>query len=56
MRQAVQEIRGPVQRIDYLFFSPPIRAGRVRVIPGDSGSDHRPVWAEFDLGPSTAQP
>lgn len=43
-----------VQRIDYLFFSPQIQANRVRVIPGDSGSDHRPVWARFDLRPATA--
>jgi endonuclease/exonuclease/phosphatase family metal-dependent hydrolase len=40
-----------VQRIDYLFFSPEIEAGRVRVLPDAGGSDHRPVWAEFDLEP-----
>lgn len=47
------EVASPVNlavlRIDYLFFSSGIRVNRVRVIPGDSGSDHRPVWAEFDL-------
>jgi vancomycin resistance protein VanJ len=37
-----------VQRIDFLFHSAEIQASRVRVIPGDSGSDHRPVWARFD--------
>lgn len=41
----------PVQRIDYLFHSPEIRVAQVRVITGDSGSDHRPVWARFDLRP-----
>jgi vancomycin resistance protein VanJ len=41
-----------VQRIDYLFFSPPLEAGRVRVLPRAGGSDHRPVWAEFDLEPA----
>jgi endonuclease/exonuclease/phosphatase family metal-dependent hydrolase len=40
------------QRIDYIFTSPEIQARQVRVIPGDSGSDHRPVWAQFELSPS----
>jgi endonuclease/exonuclease/phosphatase (EEP) superfamily protein YafD len=39
----------PVQRIDYIFHSPEIRSAEVRVVSGDSGSDHRPVWARFDL-------
>jgi vancomycin resistance protein VanJ len=44
----------PVQRIDYLFHSPDIRVTEVQVITGDSGSDHRPLWAEFDLEPTNA--
>jgi hypothetical protein len=24
----------------------------VRVVRGDSGSDHRPLWARFDLNPN----
>ncbi|HSJ54874.1 MAG TPA: endonuclease/exonuclease/phosphatase family protein [Anaerolineae bacterium] len=43
-----------VQRIDYLFSSPEIQPSRVRVLPHDSGSDHRPVWALFDLAPASA--
>jgi len=43
-----------VQRIDYLFYTPEIQAGRVRVLSHDSGSDHRPVWAQFDLDPASA--
>ncbi len=39
----------PVQRIDYLFHSPEIRVADVRVGSGDTGSDHRSVWARFDL-------
>jgi vancomycin resistance protein VanJ len=38
-----------VQRIDYLFHSPDIQALDVRLIRGDSGSDHRPVLGEFEL-------
>ena len=41
----------PVQRIDYIFHSPEIQVAEVRVVSGDSGSDHRPVWARFDLSP-----
>ncbi len=41
----------PVQRIDYIFHSPEIRVAEVRVVSGDSGSDHRPLWARFDLKP-----
>jgi len=40
------------QRIDYIFNSPEIQVRQVRVISGDSGSDHRPVWAQFELSPS----
>jgi endonuclease/exonuclease/phosphatase (EEP) superfamily protein YafD len=40
-----------VQRIDYLFHSPDIQAVDVHPIRGDSGSDHRPLWAQFDLEP-----
>jgi endonuclease/exonuclease/phosphatase (EEP) superfamily protein YafD len=47
----ISPINLAVQRIDYLFYSSEIKPGRVRVITGDSGSDHRPVWAEFDLEP-----
>lgn len=38
-----------VQRIDYLFHSPEIRATDAQVIHRDSGSDHYPVWAAFDV-------
>jgi len=41
----------PFQRIDYLFYSPEISVTRVQVITRDTGSDHRPVWAQFDLNP-----
>lgn len=42
----------PVQRIDYLFHSPEIKTSEVRVVRGDSGSDHRPLWAQFNLNPN----
>lgn len=41
----------PLQRIDYLFHSPEIAATKVRVLPEDSGSDHLPTVAQFDLSP-----
>lgn len=41
----------PFQRIDYLFYSPEISVTRVQVITNDTGSDHRPLWAQFDLNP-----
>jgi vancomycin resistance protein VanJ len=41
----------PVQRIDYIFHSPEVQVAEARVVSGDSGSDHRPVWAQFDLSP-----
>ncbi len=41
----------PVQRIDYMFHSAEIMVSDVQVIRGDSGSDHRPLWARFDLNP-----
>ena len=40
-----------VQRIDYIFHSPEVIVAEVEVLSGDSGSDHRPVWAQFDLTP-----
>jgi endonuclease/exonuclease/phosphatase (EEP) superfamily protein YafD len=43
----------PFQRIDYLFYSPDISVISVKVIKEDTGSDHRPLWAQFDLGKST---
>ena len=39
------------QRIDYIFHSPEIEITQVRVVSNDSGSDHRPVWAQFELNP-----
>ncbi len=52
------EIESPVnvavQRIDYVFSSRDVRAIRVRVISHDGGSDHRPVWVEFDLHATSA--
>ncbi len=41
----------PVQRIDYFFHSPEIRVNQIQVIREDTGSDHRPLWAQFDLKP-----
>jgi endonuclease/exonuclease/phosphatase family metal-dependent hydrolase len=41
----------PFQRIDYLFCTPDIRVVDVQVISGYTGSDHRPLWARFDLVP-----
>jgi len=40
-----------VQRIDYIFHSPEIIVAEVQVVGGDSGSDHRPVWAQLELNP-----
>jgi len=40
------------QRIDYIFNSPEIQARQVRMITTESGSDHRPVWAQFELSPA----
>ena len=40
-----------VQRIDYIFHSPEIIVAEVEVVSGNSGSDHQPVWAHFDLNP-----
>jgi vancomycin resistance protein VanJ len=40
-----------VQRIDYIFHSPEITVVDVEVVTGDSGSDHRPVWARLELNP-----
>jgi endonuclease/exonuclease/phosphatase (EEP) superfamily protein YafD len=42
----------PFQRIDYLFNSQRVRTVKIRVISEDIGSDHRPIWAQFDLGKS----
>jgi vancomycin resistance protein VanJ len=39
------------QRIDYIFHSPEIEVAQVRVVSSDSKSDHRPVWAQFELNP-----
>ena len=41
----------PMQRIDYIFHSPEITVAEVEVLTGDSGSDHRPVWAQLDINP-----
>jgi endonuclease/exonuclease/phosphatase (EEP) superfamily protein YafD len=41
----------PVQRIDYIFSSQEIMPAKVEVVRGDSGSDHRPVWALVDINP-----
>lgn len=41
----------PFQRIDYFFHTPEISVTRVQVITQDTGSDHRPLWAQFDLKP-----
>ena len=41
----------PMQRIDYIFHSPEITVVDVEVVTGDSGSDHRPVWARLELNP-----
>jgi vancomycin resistance protein VanJ len=41
----------PFQRIDYLFYSPQINVSQVKVVTEDTGSDHRPLWAQFDLNP-----
>ena len=41
----------PAQRLDYLFYSGEIRALKARVLRRDSGSDHRALVGEFDLGP-----
>lgn len=49
--EIASKINLPVQRIDYLFHSPEIRVHQVDLIARDSGSDHVPVWAEFDLAP-----
>ncbi len=39
----------PFQRIDYIFYSDSLDANAARVIRSDTGSDHRPVIAEFDI-------
>lgn len=41
----------PFQRIDYLFYTPDISVTWVQVLKDDTGSDHRPLWAQFDLNP-----
>jgi vancomycin resistance protein VanJ len=46
----------PVQRIDYLFHSPEIRVADVHVGSSDTGSDHRSVWARFDLHTQAGNP
>lgn len=39
----------PAQRIDYLFHSDAITVAKARVIPNEAGSDHRPLFARFQL-------
>lgn len=41
----------PFQRIDYLFYSPEIHISKVDVVKKDTGSDHRPLFAQFELTP-----
>lgn len=41
----------PFQRIDYFFHTPEIGVTNIQVITQDTGSDHRPLLAEFDLKP-----
>jgi endonuclease/exonuclease/phosphatase family metal-dependent hydrolase len=40
-------INFPFQRIDYLFYSPELSVLSVSVISKESGSDHRPLLAQF---------
>ena len=42
-------INFPFQRIDYLFYSPDINVLKVGLNYFHSGSDHLPLWAQFDL-------
>jgi endonuclease/exonuclease/phosphatase family metal-dependent hydrolase len=39
----------PFQRVDYLFYSPGIKVLKVNVSRFDTGSDHLPLLASFDL-------
>jgi vancomycin resistance protein VanJ len=41
----------PVQRIDYLFLSPDIRVTQAKVLDSKGGSDHLPLFGQFDLTP-----
>ena len=40
-----------VQRIDYLFHSPEIAVTKAKVLTEESGSDHLPTVAQFELNP-----
>jgi endonuclease/exonuclease/phosphatase (EEP) superfamily protein YafD len=44
----------PAQRIDYLFYSPEISATKVEIIAGESGSDHFPLLAQFQVAVEAA--
>jgi endonuclease/exonuclease/phosphatase family metal-dependent hydrolase len=41
----------PFQRIDYIFHTKDLCITNVKVISTDTGSDHRPIWAQFELPP-----
>lgn len=43
------DINLPFQRIDYLFHSTELGVQSIKVIAEESGSDHRPILAEFAL-------
>lgn len=43
------------QRIDYIFHSSEIRVTQVHVLRVDTGSDHYPLWGQFELLPEMDQ-
>lgn len=46
-------VKAPTKRIDYIFYRPEnaLKLGKTYVIPEVLASDHRPVFAEFELTP-----
>lgn len=39
----------PWMRLDYVFYSAPLRAAEAHVWPDSGGSDHRPLWVRLAL-------